>query len=65
MKIFRTEPNEYGWRTKFVIRESMNDISISHENNHKGYWKVADGRSEWCDLDDLKKALEVLTKSTE
>ena len=63
MKIYRTEPNEYGWRTKFVCIGDKT-VKIVHENNHKGYWKesLRGGHRTWCYLDDIKGFLKELKK---
>ena len=61
MKIYRTQSNKYGWRTKFVYRQDM-DISITHEHNHKGYWKESKmyGHSTHVDVENVPELIKFL-----
>ena len=50
MKIVKTTENEYGWKSVFKFRESMNDFSIGRkssknkEDNHGVYLDFEEAR---------------------
>ena len=57
MKIYRTEADTRGWRTKITLR-SDGVLDVILENNHKGYWREINIINGWCYLKDMQEALK-------
>jgi len=59
--IHKTETTKYGWRMKFKIRETDNNLTIVAENKINNNWyKESKHNNSWLDKEQAKELRDFL-----